>query len=68
MVPFIKKNTLVFAGILAGALAGYLYWQYVGCDAGACTITSKPVNSTVYGSVMGGLAFSMFQPQKKKTT
>ncbi len=63
---FIKKHILTIAGVLIGALAGYLYWQYVGCNSGTCAITSKPVNSTAYGSVMGGLVFSMFQPGKKK--
>lgn len=67
MGVFIKKNILTIAGVLVGALAGYLYWKYVGCYSGTCAITSKPVNSAVYGSVMGGLAFSMFQPEKKKT-
>ncbi|HLV52365.1 MAG TPA: DUF6132 family protein [Flavobacterium sp.] len=63
---FIKKNSLVIAGVLVGALAGYLYWQYVGCLSGTCAITSKPINSTLYGSMMGGLFFSLFQPNKKK--
>jgi len=63
---FIKKNSLVIAGVLVGALAGYLYWQYVGCLSGTCAITSKPINSTLYGSTMGGLLFSLFQPNKKK--
>lgn len=63
---FIKKNILAIAGVLAGALAGYLYWHYIGCNSGTCAITSQPVNSTLYGSVMGGLVFSMFQPDKKK--
>lgn len=61
MKEFIVKNTLTLAGLVAGALAGYLYWFYVGCDAGTCPITSKPLNSTVYGLVMGGLLFSSFK-------
>ncbi|HLW41319.1 MAG TPA: DUF6132 family protein [Flavobacterium sp.] len=64
---FIKKNILVFTGIIAGALAGYLYWKYIGCLSGTCAITSKPVNSTIYGSAMGGLLFSLFKPQQKKS-
>ncbi|MGE4347321.1 MAG: DUF6132 family protein [Flavobacteriaceae bacterium] len=64
---FIRKNILVFVGILVGALAGYLYWRYVGCLSGSCAITSNPTNSTLYGSVMGGLLFSLFKPQKNKS-
>lgn len=61
---FIKKNILVITGVLVGALAGYLYWHYIGCLSGTCAITSKPINSTIYGSMMGGLLFSLFQPKK----
>lgn len=64
MIEQIKKNILVIAGALAGGLAGYLYYHYVGCDAGTCAITSKPLNSTLYGSVLGGLFLSLFIKEK----
>lgn len=64
---FIKKNLLIFVGITIGAIAGYLYWKYVGCLSGTCAITSNPTNSTIYGSAMGGLLFSMFKSQQKKS-
>lgn len=67
MTKFIKKHLLTIAGMLAGATAGYFYWRYVGCSSGSCAITSHPGNSTVYGSVMGGLLFSIFQDSKNKT-
>lgn len=54
-------------GVPLGALAGFLYWKFVGCSSGSCAITSKPFNSTVYGAVMGGLLFSIFQNNKNKT-
>ena len=66
MMIIIKKNILTIAGILLGALAGYIYWQQVGCSSGSCAITSKPVNSTLYGAVMGGLLFSIFKTKKIK--
>jgi C4-dicarboxylate transporter len=47
-------------GIVIGALAGYAYYFYVGCASGTCAITSKPLNSTLYGALMGGLVFNMF--------
>lgn len=62
---FVKKNLLTIIGVPIGALAGFLYWQFVGCNSGTCAITSSPINSTLFGSVMGGLVFSMFKNNKK---
>jgi hypothetical protein len=53
-------------GIAIGALAGYAYYFYVGCASGTCAITSKPLNSTLYGALMGGLVFNMFVKDTKK--
>jgi Family of unknown function (DUF6132) len=47
-------------GIALGALGGWLYWRFVGCANGTCAITSSPVNSTLYGALMGGLLVSSF--------
>ena len=57
---------LTGTGILIGAIAGYAYYHYVGCTSGTCAITSKPLNSTLYGSLMGGLLFNMFVKKEKK--
>ncbi|MFJ1323192.1 DUF6132 family protein [Capnocytophaga canis] len=67
MKKFVKKHLLTLIGIAVGALAGYFYWQQIGCNSGTCAITSSPVNSTLYGSVMGGLLFSMFKREKNRT-
>lgn len=53
-------------GIALGALLGYLYYYYVGCASGTCAITSKPLNSTLYGALMGGLLFNSFKSESKK--
>jgi hypothetical protein len=66
-MTFIRKNILVIAGIVVGAVGGYLYYYYVGCVSGSCAITSKPLNSTLYGAVMGFLLFSSFKKEKNKT-
>ena len=66
MKIFLKKNILTIIGVPLGALAGFLYWKFVGCNSGSCAITSNPVNSTIYGSIMGGLLFSIFQNNKNK--
>jgi len=65
-MKFIKKHILVISGMLIGALAGFLYWKFVGCVSGTCAITSNPVNSTIYGFVTGGLIFSIFKNDEKK--
>ena len=63
----IWKYKLSIIGILLGAIGGYLYYHYVGCASGTCAITSKPLNSTLYGAVMGGLLLNIFQKEKPKT-
>lgn len=66
MKKFIIPHLLTIAGIIAGAIAGYLYWKFVGCSSGSCAITSHPFNSSIYGAVMGGLLFSMVKKNKKE--
>jgi hypothetical protein len=66
MKQFAKKNILIIIGVAIGTITGYLYWKFFGCSSGTCAITSKPLNSSMYGAVMGGLLFSMFQNNKSK--
>lgn len=69
MKTWIKHNYLYLLGAFLGAIAGYLYWQEIGCLSGTCPITSKPLNSTLYGMVMGTLFFGLFKKeQTTKTT
>jgi Family of unknown function (DUF6132) len=63
---FIRQHYLTLLGIGFGALAGYLYYQQVGCNSGSCAITSKPLKSTLYGALMGGLLFNIFKKETKK--
>lgn len=65
MKKWVANNWLLITGICLGALAGYLYWQQIGCSTGTCRITSKWPNSTAYGALMGGLLFSMLRKEKK---
>ncbi len=62
----IIKYKLTIIGIIAGAIAGYIYYHYVGCSSGTCVITSKPLNSTLYGGLMGGLFLNIFQKTNQK--
>ena len=61
------KYSLEIAGLLLGAIAGWCYWYFVGCASGTCFITSKPLNSAVYGSVVGMLMLSLFKKEKGKS-
>ena len=66
MKEWFSINKLYIIGAIAGATVGFLYWQQIGCVSGTCLITSKPINSTVYGSLMGALLFGMFKKETKK--
>jgi hypothetical protein len=64
-----KAYIITGIGVVVGLLAGYLYYQEIGCLSGTCAITSKPLNSTLYGGLMGGLLFNLvgdfFEKRKK---
>ncbi len=66
MKKFIKDHILTLIGALVGALGGYLYYLYVGCQNGTCAITSNPINSTLYGVLMGGLLLNSIESILKK--
>lgn len=65
MKKWFNQNLLYMAGAVLGAIGGYVYWQQIGCASGTCAITSKPLNSTLYGAIMGALLLGLF---KKDTT
>lgn len=66
MKKWFNNNKLNLIGAAVGAVAGYFYWQQIGCSSGSCMITSKPINSTLYGSLMGTLLFGIFKKEHKK--
>ena len=65
---FLSKYKLTIIGIVAGAIGGYLYYHFIGCNSGTCAITSRPLNSTLYGALMGGLFLNIFKKENKKIT
>ncbi len=48
-----KKSIRVIIGISVGALLGFVYYRFIGCNGGACPITSSPLNTVVYVGLMG---------------
>jgi len=65
MENFIKKYKLGLIGIVLGGILGYAYYHFIGCNTGTCAITTKPINSSVYGMVMGYLILSTFEKTKE---
>ena len=45
-----------------GSLGGYAYYYLIGCN-GTCSITNSPINSVVYGAIVG---FVLSIPNEKK--
>jgi hypothetical protein len=58
----IIKYKLTLIGVFLVAILGFAYYYFIGCANGTCAITSSPINSTLYGSFVGGL---LFHSQKK---
>ena len=65
MENLLKKSVWFLPGILLGAVVGYFYWKYYGCN-GSCLITSNPVRTMIYFAMMGGLLNNMFKTELKK--
>jgi hypothetical protein len=49
---------------LAGALAGFAYWRFVGCTSGSCPLTANWHTSVLFGGLIGMLAV----PAKKSSS
>lgn len=65
-MQFILNHKLTILGILLGAIGGFAYYHYIGCASGTCPITSRPLNSTLYGALMGGLLLNMLEKDNSK--
>ncbi len=57
----ILKYNFTILGVISGAILGFIYSVKVGCSSGGCATTSSPVNSALYGALMLGLLFNIFQ-------
>lgn len=65
MLNFIIKYKRILIGVTLGAVAGFLYWHFIGCNSGTCPITSKWHNSTIYGALIGLLLASSSKRKNK---
>jgi hypothetical protein len=52
----LQKNKIQIVFTLAGALGGFLYWKFVGCNNGTCPIKSVWYWSTLWGAAVGYLS------------
>lgn len=64
---FLNTNKFTIIGIIVGAIAGYLYYSFIGCASGTCAITSKPLNATLYFALLGGLFFNFLDDKINKS-
>lgn len=62
---FISVGWRYLLGAGFGAVLGYGYWYFYGCENG-CTITGSALNSSAYFAFMGYLVAGMFKSQVKK--
>ena len=71
IMKLMRKYLFEITGAAMGALAGFLYWKYVGCISGTCPIQTNPYISTVYGVLLGvllgGLLKDIVRKIKEKT-
>lgn len=67
---WISQKRIAILTTIIGAIAGYFYWSFIGCDSGTCAITSVWYRTTIYGAIMGWLvgdyANDKFNPTQTK--
>jgi gas vesicle protein len=63
----VKYKSILF-GVAIGAVLGYAYYYFVGCQSGTCPITSNPIISTLYGALMGGILGSSSKQKQQQQT
>jgi len=62
---FSRNTQKNIAGLILGALGGFLYYRLVGCNSGGCAITSNPYMSILWGAAMGYLLADIFKIREK---
>lgn len=64
---FSKSFVKLTMGVVLGSGIGYAYYYFIGCNSGTCPITSNPINSVAYGSLMGLIMFWPVKNKKEKS-
>lgn len=59
-----KAAKLILFAVI-GALAGFSYYYFIGCNSGSCPISGNPYISTVYG-LSAGLLLGWDTQKKNK--
>jgi hypothetical protein len=67
----VNKNLIIKLSLftIGGAVVGFAYYYFVGCRTGSCPLTSNPLITTAYGSLMGlvlGFDSRVFNKRNKK--
>jgi hypothetical protein len=52
---FSKTIYRIMIGAATGAIAGLLYWEFIGCNGGSCPITSNPYKTVIIFTLIGGM-------------
>ncbi|WP_317897881.1 hypothetical protein [Aurantibacillus circumpalustris] len=65
---FMKKYKKQLIGIFLGGVVGYLYYFFIGCSNGTCIISSNPLVSVPYGSLLGFLLVGTFKKKENVAT
>jgi len=55
MKNLIQNKWLALLFTVVGALGGFLYWKFIGCNTGTCPIKSVWYWSTLWGAAVGYL-------------
>ncbi len=71
IMSFIKKFRKIIIprlllGMFLGAISGFAYYYFIGCNSGSCAITSSPINSTLYGLLSGGVLFFKIREESEE--
>ncbi|MEN8137876.1 MAG: hypothetical protein ABFR62_05550 [Bacteroidota bacterium] len=57
-----ERWTRIRTGIIVGAIGGYLYYYFYGCNSGACHVSSSPILSPLFGMAVGALVWDSLNP------
>ncbi|MBR7147105.1 MAG: hypothetical protein IKD11_05235 [Oscillospiraceae bacterium] len=55
MKNFVRRHLRRILFVSGGAVAGLLYYFFVGCAGGSCAIGANPVSSVLYMAFLGWL-------------